>query len=508
MLVGTVSIETSERLSAVLKRRGIPHQVLNAKYHEQEAEIIAQAGKKGAVTIATNMAGRGTDIVLGGNPEFLARQEMRKRGYTDEQIAAAADLTAANPKGSSGGGAAAVNGASDGGDWLAQAHAEYRALVEEARLRLAPEQEQVRALGGLHIIGTERHESRRIDNQLRGRAGRQGDPGSSRFYVSLEDDLMRLFGSDRITGIMERLGWDEDMPIEHNQISKAIENAQKRVEARNFEARKQVLQFDDVMNKQREVIYDQRRKVLLGENLRENVVDMVRRLVEDYVDTYCDEKLHAEEWDLPALQERVADLINRPAEQLQAPDLFGDDAEGLQRDTLKERLQALVTAAYEEREREFGPELMRQIERHFLLQIMDLKWMEHLRAMDDLREGIGLRAYGQRNPLIEYQIEAFEMFQGMMGSIQEDTVKALFRVRVRGEEGPSMAAGADLLSRATAFHGGDATTAGAGSLTRRGQGPQEAPRVQQRRVTQRVGRNDPCPCGSGKKYKHCCGRAG
>src|SRR5690606_39151483 len=240
VLVGTVSIETSEKLSAMLKKRGIPHQVLNAKYHEQEAEIIAQAGKKGAVTIATNMAGRGTDIVLGGNPEFLARQEMRKRGYTDEQIALAADLTlggggaAGNPSGNPGGHS---GGAADR-EWLAKAHAEYRALVEEMRRRLAPEQEEVRALGGLHIIGTERHESRRIDNQLRGRAGRQGDPGSSRFYVSLEDDLMRLFGSERISGIMERLGWEEDMPIEHPQITKAIENAQKRVEARNFELRK------------------------------------------------------------------------------------------------------------------------------------------------------------------------------------------------------------------------------------------------------------------------------
>ena len=540
VLVGTVSIETSEKLSAMLKKRGIPHQVLNAKYHEQEAEIIAQAGKKGAVTIATNMAGRGTDIVLGGNPEFLARQEMRKRGYTDEQIALAADLTlggggaAGNPSGNpggnpggnpalnpagnapghpsghpsgddgSGGATAAAGGAAGGAadrEWLAKAHAEYRALVEEMRRRLAPEQEEVRALGGLHIIGTERHESRRIDNQLRGRAGRQGDPGSSRFYVSLEDDLMRLFGSERISGIMERLGWEEDMPIEHPQITKAIENAQKRVEARNFELRKQVLQFDDVMNKQREVVYDQRRKVLLGENLRENVVEMLRRLVEDYVDTYCDEKLSADEWDLEGLRDRMADLLNRPAEELAVPELAGDGSD-VDRDTLKERLQALAVEAYEAREREFGPELMREIERHFLLQFMDMKWMEHLRAMDDLREGIGLRAYGQRNPLIEYQLEAFEMFQGMMGSIQEDTVKALFRVRVRAEAPPGPAAGGDLLSRATGFYGGGQA---AGAFGRR-EGGRPAPRVQQRRVAQKVGRNDPCPCGSGKKYKKCHGR--
>jgi len=491
VLVGTVSIEASEKLSAMLKKRGIPHQVLNAKYHELEAEIIAQAGKKGAVTIATNMAGRGTDILLGGNPEFLARQEMRKRGWTDEQIAAAADLTAAS--------------AANAPEWLAKAHAEYRALVEEMRQKLAPEQEEVRRLGGLHVIGTERHESRRIDNQLRGRAGRQGDPGSSRFYVSLEDDLMRLFGSERIASLMERLGWEDDVPIEHPQITKAIESAQKRVEGRNFELRKQVLQYDDVMNKQREVIYDQRRKVLMGENLRDNILDMMRRVVSEYMDTYCDAKLHADEWDLVALRERVADLVNRPAADVPVPDALDDPRE---RPALLERLQSYVVTAYEAREREFGPALMREIERHFLLQIIDLKWMEHLRNMDDLREGIGLRAYGQRNPLLEYQIEAFDMFRAMMSSIQEDTVKALFRVRVRAEA-PRPRGGVDLLARATGYHGG-AEPGGGVAVAAEGaaasRSAQPAP-LQPRRVAQKIGRNDPCPCGSGKKYKHCCGKA-
>ena len=468
VLVGTVSIEKSERLSAMLKQRGIPHQVLNAKYHEKEAEIIAQAGKKGAVTIATNMAGRGTDIILGGNPEFKAREEMRKRGYSDEEIAVAAE-----PYGSD----------AELTPRLQEARQLYRQIVEEMRKAMAAEHDEVVALGGLHIIGTERHESRRIDNQLRGRAGRQGDPGSSRFYVSLEDDLMRLFGSERISALMERLGWQDDQPIEHPQVSRAIENAQKKVEARNFELRKQVLQFDDVMNKQREVIYEQRRKVLLGENLRENIIEMLRRLVGEYLDTYCNEKVHADEWDLPALCERVQELANRHVA------IAPEELESLDRNAVRRKLEDAVIAAYEAREREIGPELMREVERHFLLRFIDMKWMEHLRAMDDLREGIGLRAYGQKNPLLEYQFEAYEMFQNMLRSVQEDTVNALFRVRVQVEASPQQEQREDLLSRA-AYHGA---------------GGQAGQRTTPRRVEAKVGRNDPCPCGSGKKYKKCCG---
>ncbi|HLT57922.1 MAG TPA: preprotein translocase subunit SecA [Limnochordales bacterium] len=471
VLVGTVSIEKSERLSAMLKQRGIPHQVLNAKYHEKEAEIIAQAGKKGAVTIATNMAGRGTDIVLGGNPAFKAREEMRRRGYSDEEIAVAAE-----PYGND----------ADLSPRLQEARRVYREILEEMRQAMAAEHDEVVALGGLHIIGTERHESRRIDNQLRGRAGRQGDPGSSRFYVSLEDDLMRLFGSERIAGLMERLGWTDDQPIEHNQVTRAIENAQKKVEARNFELRKQVLQFDDVMNKQREVIYDQRRRVLLGENLRDSIVEMMRRLVGEYVDTYCAEKVPVDEWDLEALVERVQDLANRQLTVTAA------ELEGLDRPALRSKLEEALVAAYAAREQEFGP-LARDIERHHLLQFIDSKWMEHLRAMDDLREGISLRAYGQKNPLLEYQFEAYEMFQNMLRAVQEDTVKALFRTRVVVDGPPRQQPGTDLLSRA-AYHGaGDAP----GAQRRR------APR----RVEAKVGRNDPCPCGSGKKYKKCCGAA-
>ncbi|MBO8142036.1 MAG: preprotein translocase subunit SecA [Firmicutes bacterium] len=472
VLVGTVSIEKSERLSKLLKQRGIPHQVLNAKYHEKEAEIVAQAGKKGAVTIATNMAGRGTDIVLGGNPEFQVREEMRRRGYSDEEIAALAEP---------------FNGEDDD-PRRAQIREEYRRLLEETRKAMAAEHDEVVRLGGLHIIGTERHESRRIDNQLRGRSGRQGDPGSSRFYVSLEDDLMRLFGSERIAGLMDRLGWEEDQPIEHSQVTRAIENAQKKVEARNFELRKQVLQYDDVMNKQREVVYEQRRRVLLGENMRENALEMLRRLVGEFVDTYCGEKVPTDEWDLSALAERVRELTNGAAA------VQPEELAQMNRDQIREQLAGRVVAAYEAREREFGPELMRQIERHFLLQIIDMKWMEHLRAMDELREGIGLRAFGQRHPLLEYQFEAYEMFQNMMRAIQEDTVKALFRVRVKEPAAPADA-GAGLLSRAIAYHGGGSGT------------PVGPRRPGTRRVEAKVGRNDPCPCGSGKKYKKCCGAA-
>lgn len=492
VLVGTVSIETSERLSLELRKRGIPHNVLNAKHHDKEAEIVAQAGRKGAVTIATNMAGRGTDIVLGGNPEFLARERMRKLRFSDEDIAAAAEALERLEAGDVGG-----NGAASGGGGVEAADLgldddglkvleQYRQVLAEVRSEMAAAQEEVRALGGLHIIGTERHESRRIDNQLRGRSGRQGDPGSSRFYVSLEDDLMRLFGSDRISGIMERLGWEEDMPIEHNQISRSIENAQKRVEARNFEIRKQVLQFDDVMNKQREVIYGERRKVLTGANLRDNMLEMLSRAVDRELNACCDEKLHPEEWDYEALKTRLAELVNRRPEEVPV-----DENDVKDRQQLQEELEAWAVEAYEAREREFGEELMREIERHFLLQIMDIKWMEHLRAMDDLREGIHLRAHAQRDPLVEYQFEGYEMFQGMLESIQDEALQAMFRVRVQGEERPRDREGVDLLARATAHHGG-------------GEPAARRP-VEQRRVTRRVGRNEPCPCGSGKKYKRCCG---
>jgi preprotein translocase subunit SecA len=407
VLVGTISIEKSEMLSRMLQQRGIPHSVLNAKYHDQEAEIIKEAGQRGVVTIATNMAGRGTDIVLG---------------------------------------------------------------------------EGVNELGGLHIIGTERHESRRIDNQLRGRAGRQGDRGSSRFYVSLEDDLMRLFGSERVSAIMERLGWEANEAIEHPQISRAIENAQKRLEAHHFDIRKQVLEYDNVMNQQRETIYGQRRTVLERGDLRENILDMLQRQVDSALDFYADEKLPQSDWDLTSLTQRIAELTN------QGVRLAAQDLSGKTREEIRELLLSRVTAAYEERERAMGTEEMRELERVILLRVMDSKWMEHLRAMDDLREGIGLRAYGQRDPLMEYKFEAYEMFQAMLQEMQEDVIQLLFRVRLVSEEQQRQQ---DRLAQAVTNRNGD------------GDGGNK--QVPVRRET-KVGRNDPCPCGSGKKYKRCCGR--
>ncbi|WP_027717658.1 preprotein translocase subunit SecA [Desulfovirgula thermocuniculi] len=440
VLVGTISIEKSELLSQMLKKRGIPHQVLNAKYHEKEAEIVAQAGRLGAVTIATNMAGRGTDILLGGNPEFLAQAELRQQGY---------DPHSSDP---------AVQEL-------------YRAALEKYRRITAEEHEKVVALGGLHIIGTERHESRRIDNQLRGRAGRQGDPGSSQFFLSLEDDLMRLFGSENIAGLMDRLGIDEDTPIEHPLVTRSIETAQKRLENRNFEIRKHILQYDDVINQQREIIYRQRRQVLMGENLKEVVLKMVEETVERAVDRYCPEGVPPEEWDLDGLC-RHAESLFLPGQKV-APEDFGEAG----RKEIAAQLKERALSCYEARERELGPEVMRELERLLLLRIVDEKWMDHLDAMDQLREGIGLRAYGQKDPLVEYKFEAFEMFRNMVESIQEDMVRYIYRVNV-----------APALRQREMYE------------NRGEEGARQPVR------SQKVGRNEPCPCGSGKKYKKCCGR--
>ncbi|MFZ5641020.1 MAG: preprotein translocase subunit SecA, partial [Bacillota bacterium] len=376
VLVGTISIEKSEELSAMLKKKGIPHQVLNAKFHEKEAEIVAQAGRQGAVTIATNMAGRGTDIILGGNPEFLAHDELAKKGLAD----------------------------------VGKEAPEWQELYEKYKRQTDEEHEQVVALGGLHIIGTERHESRRIDNQLRGRAGRQGDPGSTRFYISLEDDLMRLFGSDNISGLMDKLGMEEDVPIEHGLITKSIEAAQKRVENRNFDMRKHVLEYDDVMNQQREVIYAQRRKVLTGENLKETVIQMIDTLIDGALDIYCNQGVHPEEWDLEGLLEHADQLF------LPHHDIKPEDLEDVGRKALKEMLFDRSVAAYEAREAELGAETLREIERVVMLRMVDDKWMDHLDAMDQLRQGIGLRAYGQKDPLVEYKYEGYQMFQNMIHS--------------------------------------------------------------------------------------------
>jgi len=452
VLVGTISIEKSEILSNMLRRRGIAHQVLNAKYHDKEAEIVAQAGRLGAVTIATNMAGRGTDILLGGNPEFLARQELRRQGHKFEAAGEIASVPA---------------GTDD---------AVYRSLLEKYRAQSEEERRLVVEQGGLHIIGTERHESRRIDNQLRGRCGRQGDPGSTQFYSSLEDDLLRLFGSDNISGIMDRLGIEEDMPIEHSMITRSIETAQKKVENRNFDIRKHVLQYDDVMNQQRELIYRQRRQVLTGSNLKENIMEMIDATVERAVATYAPEGVYPEEWDLQGLLEY--------SEQIFLPNskLTPEDLEGMGRKELQSFLTQRSREMYEAREKELGQEMMREIERVVMLRIVDEKWMDHLDAMDQLREGIGLRAYGQKDPLVEYKFEGYEMFQNMVYSIQDDVVRYIFRVNVVQ---PAQGQKRKVVENRYAE-----------------EGPKQPVRKENK-----VGRNSPCPCGSGKKYKKCCGRA-
>ena len=409
VLIGTTSITQSEELSTILKKRGIPHSVLNAKFHEKEAEIVADAGQKNAVTIATNMAGRGTDIKLGeGVPE----------------------------------------------------------------------------LGGLFIIGTERHESRRIDNQLRGRSGRQGDPGESRFYLSLEDDLMRLFASDNVAKIMDKLGMEEDEPIEHTLITKSIEHAQKKVEARNFDIRKHVLEYDDVMNQQREIIYGERKKILNGENLRENIVGMINHIIKAEMNQYANEKLYPEEWQL---SEIVKDAEQIYAEQGQ---LNLAEMEKMSRDELKEYLEGIAAANYKKREETFGEETMRELEKVIMLRVVDNKWMEHLDHMDMLREGINLRAYGQRNPLVEYKIEALAMFEEMEASIQDQIASLIYHVAIVSQEEQKIQ---DRLQTAQASHGDDVS-------------PAESQKAPKTADGKKVGRNDPCPCGSGKKYKNCCGR--
>jgi|CZCB01.1.fsa_nt_gi preprotein translocase subunit SecA len=463
ILVGTISIEKSELLSSMLKKKGIPHQVLNAKFHEKEAEIIAQAGRLGAVTIATNMAGRGTDIMLGGNPEFLAKQEMRKQGYPEELISECTSFAVTED------------------EEVLKARAVYKELYEHFKKQTDAEKEKVIELGGLHIIGTERHESRRIDNQLRGRSGRQGDPGSSRFYISLEDDLMRLFGSDRLTAIVEALGLEDDQPIEHKMLTNAIENAQRRVEGRNFDIRKRVLQYDDVMNKQREVIYSQRRQVLNGESLKESFMKMIENTVDSLVERFCGENSHPDMWDWEGINAQARDLLPDIG-KLSVPK---EEADTYTQEDLKQTLLRAVVGAYEAKEAEYGAEIMRELERIVLLRTVDEKWMDHIDAMDQLRYGIGMRAYGQRDPVVEYKFEGFEMFEEMIRSIQYDSVKRLLRMRIDREQGTPKRE--KVAEPVTASHG------------------DSGPRKPVVRSGARVGRNDPCPCGSGKKYKKCCG---
>ena len=439
VLVGTISIERSEILSKLLKKEGIKHNVLNAKFHEMEAQIVAQAGKLGAVTIATNMAGRGTDIMLGGNAEFLAMQQLRKGDYTDALLAEAnsyAETT--DPE-------------------IMAIRAKYELLLSQYKAEIAAEAEQVRAAGGLFIIGTERHESRRIDNQLRGRSGRQGDPGESRFYLSLQDDLMRLFSSDRIMGMMDSLGLDEDTPIDAKILSNAVENAQKNVESRHFRARKSVLEYDNVMNTQREVIYEQRQKVLDGEDLRDNVLSMLRQ------------SLEACGGDVEELK-RYEGLFYPIGTLTRTQDL--------------EELYALAVAAYEKKEAAYGESVMRELERVIMLRVVDEYWMDNIDAMDDLKQGIHLRAYGQHDPVVEYKNEGYEMFTAMIQGIRDETVRRLFLVRLR----PTQEVKRERVAKETG------TGAANNAVVKR----------QPVRKQQKAGPNDPCPCGSGKKYKKCC----
>lgn len=448
VLVGTVSIEKSEKLSDILKRRGVPHKVLNAKYHEQEAHIVAQAGEEKSVTIATNMAGRGTDIILGGNPHLIAEDILKKEHKADEEI---------TPE------------------------MQHEAL-ERARAMVEDNKQAVLNAGGLYIIGTERHESRRIDNQLRGRSGRQGDPGHTQFYISLEDDLMRRFGAESLPSIMDKVGMNDEMPIENRMVSRTIENAQKRVEARNFEIRKNILEYDDVMNKQREIIYNQRHQVLRGENMGESIAAMIDKLV----DSVCDEAAHGEPfpeaWNLEQLQGRLMEIFNFPdgVDTSNYPNMDGTEV----RDSIKEKAHA----RYKEKEEEIGAEIFHDFERNILLRNVDTNWMDHLDAMDQMRQGIGLRAYGQHKPIDEYRNESFNMFNEMTYNIQYNTIRMLFAVTLRRQEEQVAEQPKERTDILNARHG------------------DEEPVKKQPVSVNKVGRNDPCPCGSGKKYKHCCGK--
>src|SRR5262245_21944402 len=452
VLVGTISIDRSEKLSGLLKKAGVKHVVLNAKYHEKEAEIVAQAGRKGQITIATNMAGRGTDILLGGNAEFMARDILRKREL---------DPVNATPQ-------------------------QWNDAIAQVKPQIDEEHDEVVEVGGLHIIGTERHEARRIDNQLRGRSGRQGDPGSSRFYVSLEDDLMRIFAADRISGIMQLLGMEEGVPIESRFVSKQIENAQKRVEGQNFGYRKHVLEYDDVMNKQREAIYGLRRQLLEGEDQKEYLMGIADDIMIELVGTHASENTHPDEWDLNALQTGV---LQQFGFDYRAEDI---DPSQMSSKEIEEALIAKAHEKYDQKEAIIGSAAMRYHERMLMLQIVDANWKDHLLAMDHLKEGIGLRGYGQRDPLVEYKKESYELFEGLMGRIEEDTLRFLFLLQPveeqkQAEQMERKRKRAEFVMSQTSGNGDGGT-------------PQQV-----KRDSAKVGRNDPCPCGSGKKFKKCHG---
>ena len=468
VLVGTVSIEKSEKLSKLLTKEGIKHTVLNAKYHEKEAEIVAQAGKFGAVTIATNMAGRGTDIMLGGNSEFLAKQEMRRQRYSMEQIEQSTAFNETNDPA------------------ILDARNKFKELQDKFDSEIKEEKQKVIEAGGLKIIGTERHESRRIDNQLRGRSGRQGDIGESRFYIGLDDDLMKIFGGDMIARVYNTLGADENMPIEAKMISKAVENAQKKVEGRNFSIRKNVLQYDDVMNTQRGIIYTQRRQVLDGENLKENITNMINSLAEETVAAFV-----------------IEEGVNKEALLPEITATFGiSKLDSLENNAKPEEivaeLQEKAHAIYDAKETEFGEDNLRELERVVMLKIVDERWMDHIDAMDELKDGIGLQAYGQKDPVVQYRIEGFDMFDQMVADIKLNVVKVLMNARKR-EGAPQRTASVKI----TAEGKEEATlNLNANHAPNTSAGP-KTPYVKK---DTEVGRNEPCPCGSGKKYKNCCGK--
>jgi preprotein translocase subunit SecA len=511
LLIGTISVEKSEIISNLFKLNGITHNVLNAKQHEREAEIIAQAGRFGAVTIATNMAGRGTDIQLGGNPEYLAKQEMRKQGFDDELVEAATTL----------------NETTD--DTILKSRHLFRQLYEQFRRQTIAEHDQVVGVGGLFVIGTERHEARRIDNQLRGRSGRQGDPGHSKFYISLEDDLMRLFGGDRMTSVFAALGVDEDMEIRHNLLSNAIESAQKKVEGRNFSIRKHVLEYDDVMNKQREIIYTQRRQVLEGQDLHDYYKKSISEVMRDTMLEFCAGMPNSADWDVAALQAKLRDIFG----ELDALGKLRLARTGLDPEELTTELTDEALERFENRQDEIGAELMREAERVILLRTVDSKWMDHIDAMDELRDSIGMRGYAQYDPVVEYRKEGFTMFDAMTAAIREDAVRLMMRARFNtenvsrrqqvarnlsegfsgnGQGAPSDDASGNRQippsSGKSGSPGGRGSSGNAAAGGRSAGRDSNAPALQApiKRDIGKVGRNDPCPCGSGRKYKNCHGR--
>ena len=460
VLVGTVSVEKSEYLSRLLKNKGIKHEVLNAKHHDREAMIVAQAGKYGAVTIATNMAGRGTDIMLGGNAEYKSLADLQKMGYSEEVAVEAAGFSNTQD------------------EEVLVARAEYKKLYAKYSDEVKELAEKVREAGGLYIIGTERHESRRIDNQLRGRSGRQGDPGESRFYISLEDDLLRLFGSDRLMGAFNALGVADGEQLEHKMLSNAIETAQKKLETNNFGIRKNLLEYDQVMNEQREIIYGERRRVLDGESMRDTVYNMITEYVENITDRFASPEAAAEDWDVKGLElnlHKIIPMMELPSEK---------ECIDMRQKELKHLLKERAVKAYEVKEAEFPEaEQIRELERVVLLKVIDARWMDHIDDMDQLRQGIGLQAYGQRDPLVEYKMTGYNMFGEMTNMIAETTIRTLFNVRVEQK------VEREEVAKVTGTNKDDTSV-----------------RAPKKREDKKVYPNDPCPCGSGKKYKQCCGR--